>query len=819
MIIGSFEPVELVQRSIESVKDYVDGLYITVTYTDKKPTASSKLIKLLKSFNANISYFEWVKDFAEARNFAMSQVPKGKDAFIYWQDADDVLVGAQKLQGIKDDMVANHEAAVFFDYWYQVELDEVGEVREILVKHKRERIIRHDETFKWIGDLHETLINQQQENVIRIFRKDCYVVHLTSGDRLDANINRNIEILEAAALKEQHKDPRTLIYLAKAYFDKVKMAKDDTERKIPMDLALTLFHEYLAGSGTPGDAGYQEASGWKEERSTAWAYIAEIAIISKHPEVAIGAYQNAIDEAPQFPNYYIDMAMCYVVLEDYAKAKHWLLVGTQLPEPNTTIIQFPREIKSRAMETSFHINMHENKLDEAVQDAEKLVEMFPDDAYAKQRVETVRRLWIYNKACQSIVFLGKYLEQIGEKDKIAALVESIPNEMKKEKFASEMSHLFLPARIHESNEVSILCGPGFEKWGPDSLESGIGGSEEAVVRMSKELTAKGWKVTVYGDPQKEGDYDGVTYKEWHAINQKDEFNVLILWRAIGFVDINPKAKFTLLWLHDVPSNPDFTEERVAMVDKIAVLSEYHKSLLRMSKNGEFVPMPENKVFVTTNGIPELDIKWDGNPARMIYSSSPDRGLPYLLRHWGKIKNDVPEAELHIFYGFEVYDAIHKNNPARQMWKEQVLQMMKQDGIIYHGRVGHDELHKEMAKSGVWAYPTDFEEISCITGMKAQALGAVPVVTNYAALEETVKNGFRVDVDIRTIEGQDEYINTLINVLKDPKKQEEVRAQMVPWAKKYFLWSEVAEKWDQMLRLNLQNPELKYESNGEIKETS
>lgn len=154
-----------------------------------------------------------------------------------------------------------------------------------------------------------------------------------------------------------------------------------------------------------------------------------------------------------------------------------------------------------------------------------------------------------------------------------------------------------------------------------------------------------------------------------------------------------------------------------------------------------------------------------------------------------------------------------------MWKEQVLQMMKQDGIIYHGRVGHEELHNEMAKSGVWAYPTDFEEISCITGMKAQALGAVPVVTNFAALEETVKNGFRVDVDIRTIEGQDEYINTLINVLKDPKKQEEVRGQMMAWAKKYFLWSEVANKWDQLLRLNLQNPEMKYESNNKTKKTS
>src|SRR3990167_3616003 len=190
---------------------------------------------------------------------------------------------------------------------------------------------------------------------------------------------------------------------------------------------------------------------------------------------------------------------------------------------------------------------------------------------------------------------------------------------------------------------------------------------------------------------------------------------------------------------------------------------------------------------------------------MFYSSSPDRGLPFLLLHWKEVRKAVPDAELNIYYGFEVYDAIHANNPARMEWKNQVLTMMKQDGIIYHGRVGHDKLNKEISKCGIWAYPTDFTEISCITAMKAQALGAVPVVTNYAALEETVKNGLRIDVDIRTEEGQKEYFDTLIGLLKDPIKQDEIRKPMMPWAKDYFLWSHVAKIWDQLLRINLQNP--------------
>lgn len=810
MIIGDFEAPEIVKRSIDSVKDSVDGIYVTVTYKEEKPEKSA-LLDLLKEYKVNLSFYKWTYNFSEARQFALQQVPKGSEIFVYWQDADDVLYNPQNLHKIADEMIQYKESAIYFDYWYQVELDDSGEVREILVKHKRERIIINDDTWKWIGPLHETLIEQKQENLIRHFRPECYVVHLTSNDRLNVNIDRNVEILEETAKREQHKDPRTVIYLAKAYFDQAKMQPDPAQRKIKLDLALMLFHQYLNGSGQPGEAGYIERSGWSEERSTAWSYIAEIAILTGHPEVAIGAYQNAIDEAPQFPNYYVDMAMCYVMMDDFKKAEHWLNVATSIPEPETTIIQFPRDIKTRALEVSFHVNMNKQKLEWALEDAKKIMDILPNDQLAKDRIKTITSLVEYNKACQSFVYLGKYLEQIKALDKLGNLVQAIPDEMKQEKFAAEMQHLFLPSKIWADNEIAIVCGPGFEKWSPDSIQTGLGGSEEAVVYMSNELTKLGWKVTVYANPEKPGNYDGVEYRVWHEVNVKDAFNVLILWRNIGFVDVNPVAKYTMVWLHDTPNNPDFTEERLNKVDKVMVLSEYHKSLLRVHKNGLFEKFPENKVLLTTNGIPTVSVpKVERLPHRIIYSSSADRGLIYLLMNWEKIKEQVEDAELHVFYGFEIFDKLHQNNPARVEWKNRVLTLMKKNGIIYHGRIGHNALNYEFAKSAIWAYPTDFTEISCITAMKAQKFGAIPVVTDYAALTETVKNGLRVDVDITSEEGQVEYFDALIGLLKDTKKQEEIRESMMKWADSYYDWSNVAKLWDERLRVELQNPERKKE---------
>ena len=810
MIIGDFESPDIVSRSIESVKEYVDDIYVTVTYKDKKPVADDALPTLLTSLGAKITYFKWVGDFAEARQFALNQVPKGVDKYIYWQDADDILQNADQLRPLFLEAVQNNWSAIYFDYWYQVDIDkETNQIREVLVTHKRERIVRNDDTWKWVGSLHETLIEQKQENLVKIFRPECQVVHLTDVSRLDNNIDRNIDILEATLKKENGKDPRTTMYLAKAYFDKGKLG-DQSSQKMYFDLALNLFHDYLEGAGTPGTPDYREPSGWNEERSTAYSFIGEIAIVMQNPQIAVEAFESAIDEAPQFPTYYVNLAMAYTMLGDFKKAKHWLNVASSIPTPQTTIILYPRELKTRALEVSYQVNLHEGKFKLAVEDVEKLIEILPEQKELQERLVFTKGLNDFNQACQSVVFLGKYLEGKGETGRLAHLVQSMPDDMQKERFAAEMRHKFMPKRIWAEDELTILCGPGFEEWSPKSLEKGLGGSEEAVVYLSKELSQLGWKVTVYANPGKEaGNHDGVEYRPWYELNPKDAFNGLILWRGIGFADIQPRSKFTMLWLHDVPNNPDFTVERVNFVDKIAVLSDYHKSLLRLHEDGKFVPMPEEKIFLTANGIPEITVpKVERNPKRMIYASSPDRGLVYLLKNWSDIRKEVPDAELHVFYGFEVFDAIHQGNPARMKWKEHIIDLMKQPGITYHGRVGHKQLEEEYAKSAVWAYPTDFTEISCISAMKAQALGAIPVTTNLAALEETVKNGIKLDADIVMPEAQKEYVQALVKVLKDEKEQEKLRVDMMKWAQGYYSWKNVARLWDELLRVKISNPELK-----------
>jgi len=77
-------------------------------------------------------------------------------------------------------------------------------------------------------------------------------------------------------------------------------------------------------------------------------------------------------------------------------------------------------------------------------------------------------------------------------------------------------------------------------------------------------------------------------------------------------------------------------------------------------------------------------------------------------------------------------------------------------------VGHKKLIQEYQKSAIYAYPCSYEEISCISAMKAQACGCYSVTTDFAALDETSKTGFKVAGKGGT--NNEEYTKALVRAL-------------------------------------------------------
>jgi glycosyltransferase involved in cell wall biosynthesis len=180
--------------------------------------------------------------------------------------------------------------------------------------------------------------------------------------------------------------------------------------------------------------------------------------------------------------------------------------------------------------------------------------------------------------------------------------------------------------------------------------------------------------------------------------------------------------------------------------------------------------------------------------RMIYASSYDRGLEHLLKMWPEIIKELPGAKLEVCYGWELFLKGYANNPQMMKWKEQMDEMMKQEGITHHGRVSKDKLDEITASCDLWVYPTHFEETNCITALRSQSLGCVPVTMELAALQDTVFSGVKIDGDITDPEVQKLYIKELVSLAKDEKRLKEERVKAIEGAKKYS-WVNIVKEWE------------------------
>lgn len=179
--------------------------------------------------------------------------------------------------------------------------------------------------------------------------------------------------------------------------------------------------------------------------------------------------------------------------------------------------------------------------------------------------------------------------------------------------------------------------------------------------------------------------------------------------------------------------------------------------------------------------------------KLIFASSPDRGLDILLDMWPEIKAKFPDATLDVAYGWKVFDMVAANNPERMEWKNKIMEQMKQEGITDHGRIGKAELKKVRQQCGIWTYPTYFTEINCITALEMQREGVVPVTMAFAALKETVGSGILVDGDISEPTVKKEYLEKLLELMGDEKRWVEEQKKGIEFASTYD-WSQIAQDW-------------------------
>jgi glycosyltransferase involved in cell wall biosynthesis/2-polyprenyl-3-methyl-5-hydroxy-6-metoxy-1,4-benzoquinol methylase len=352
--------------------------------------------------------------------------------------------------------------------------------------------------------------------------------------------------------------------------------------------------------------------------------------------------------------------------------------------------------------------------------------------------------------------------------------------------------------------VLYLGGLGSEVWTPHSVDiTGIGGSELAAINMAKRLVQLGNRVRVYSDcgAMGEGIYDGVeyrTYDKFHDI--KCDVLIVSRWAPALGREFNVDARSRFLWVHDVVPY-HLTHELALRADKILALSQWHKDNILRS----FSFLNEDRVFVTRNGIDlsrfEADVQEQRDPHKVVYSSSPDRGLECLLDVWPKIRERVSDATLDVFYGFSNWEKVATGNPGQLALIENLkkkLHNLKEHGVKVHGRTNQQVLAEKFMSSGVWAYPTWFSETSCITAMEAQAAGLRVVTSPIAALVETVgSRGTMISGDWLSVDYKERFVDAVVYQMTRDGLSD--RQGLIDYAMENFSWDDVAVEWNDMFK--------------------
>lgn len=341
------------------------------------------------------------------------------------------------------------------------------------------------------------------------------------------------------------------------------------------------------------------------------------------------------------------------------------------------------------------------------------------------------------------------------------------------------------AECHAQQTIGIYTnGFIFDKsWDPDSVKTGIYGSEEAVIYLSNELAKLGYRVLVFADPPDNSPYisKGSNPQYIHSMFYIfHKCDIAIAWRNPGIATtLKGRSQQLYLWPHDSWHNP-IHEDYIHIFDGVFWVSKWQRNQW-ISVNPAFEKF--NNIY--GNGIKTEDfdeIKERENPYSCIYGSSYDRGLEHLLSIWPDIKKQFPRATLDIYYGF----TNSKFMDSLEFHKK--MESLADLDVKEHGKVSHEELNKAYAHASFWTYPCTYPETFCITALRAQLSGAIPVIIDGTGLSETVRHGYKCNT-------QAQYLGTLIEAMQNAEKISlEKRQQMGEFILKEYTWKHIAEQW-------------------------
>lgn len=252
------------------------------------------------------------------------------------------------------------------------------------------------------------------------------------------------------------------------------------------------------------------------------------------------------------------------------------------------------------------------------------------------------------------------------------------------------------------------------------------------------------------------------------------------------------SKINVLWQH-VMTDQGVTvgmnyPEFVNNIDHYVYVSNW-----QLNKFKEKYDIEHCNNHVIRNAIPPIDyIEKPKDKIRLIYTSMPFRGLDILLDAFQLINNN--DVELHVYSSNIIYGKDYSTNVGNAF--EPLFHRCKtMKNVVYKGYAMNKAIHKAVQQAHILAYPSIFEETSCLAAIEAGAAGCKIVTTDYGALRETCGD-WAAYIDFTT--NRQELVHNYAEILK--KEIDNYGStcynKQSKWFNENYSWVNRADEWNQ-----------------------
>lgn len=256
------------------------------------------------------------------------------------------------------------------------------------------------------------------------------------------------------------------------------------------------------------------------------------------------------------------------------------------------------------------------------------------------------------------------------------------------------------------------------------------------------------------------------------------------------------TKPNILWQHlsyDQPNVQNLKNpELVARYDAIVFVSHWQHDHFR-----RHFPITGSKCHVIQNATEQapLHIKKKTDKLRLVYTSTPWRGLKMLVEVWKRLKRD--DVELHVYSGTSIYGPQFYANEHHK-WQPLYEELKNLPNVTHTEYAPNEEVRKALLDAHMLAYPNTWEETSCLAAIEALAAGCKVVTSSFGALPETC--GPWADYIPAANDMADRYLallNRAIDNYWTTDNQTKLR-QQVSFYNRFWTWDARIHEWKQFL---------------------